>query len=80
MDTTTETKTVAGESNQTKANSEARIIEFLWWMKKQGYKETTIVSRGTRLRRLVNLNVDLENPESVKEIITFQKTKESMKE
>lgn len=81
LDTATETKTVAGESNQIKANSEARIIEFLWWMKKQGYKETTIVSRGTRLRRLVNLNADLDNPESVKEIIALQKNwKESMKE
>jgi len=81
LDTATEIKTVAGEPNQIKANSEARIIEFLWWMKKQGYKETTIVSRGTRLRRLVNLNADLENPESIKEVIALQKNwKESMKE
>jgi integrase len=50
-------------------------------MKIQVYKETTIVSRGTRLRRLVNLNADLDNPESVKEIIALQKNwKESMKE
>ena len=42
LDTATETKTVAGESTTAKSNSEAKIIEFLWWMKKQGYKETTI--------------------------------------
>jgi integrase len=81
LDSATGTKTVAGELNQSKANLEARIIEFLWWMKKQGYKETTIVSRGTRLRRLVNLNANLDNPESVKEVIALQKNwKESMKE
>ena len=50
-------------------------------MKKQGYKESTIVSRGTRLRRLVNLGADLNNPESVKETIAMQeKWKDSMKE
>ena len=81
LDTATEIKTVAGESTIVKPSSEAKIIEFLWWMKKQGYKETTIVSRGTRLRRLVNLNADLNNPESVKETIALQQNwKDSMKE
>src|SRR4030067_1175845 len=50
-------------------------------MKKQGYRETTIISRGSRLRRLVNLNADLNNPESVKETIAIQQSwKESRKE
>ena len=81
LDTATEIKTVAGESNGVNANSEAKIIEFLWWMKKQGYKETTIISRGTRLRRLIKLKADLNNPESVKETIARQENwKESMKE
>jgi len=81
LGTATEIKTVVGESNGVKTNSEAKIIEFLWWMKKQGYKETTIISRGTRLRRLVNLGADLNNPEGVKETIAMQeKWKESMKE
>ena len=63
------------------SNSEAKIIEYLWWMKKQGYKETTILSRGTRLRRLVDLGSDLNNPESVKETIARQEHwKDSMKE
>ena len=72
LDTATETKTVAGESNGVNTNSEAKIIEFLWWMKKQGYKESTYLSRDRRLRRLVNLGSDLSNPESVKETIAKQ--------
>ena len=81
LDTATEIKTVAGESTTTKSSSEAKIIDFLWWMKKQGYKETTIISRGVRLRRLASLNADLNNPESVKETIAMQENwKESMKE
>jgi integrase len=81
LDTATEIKTVAGESTTTKSNSEAKILEFLWWMKKQGYKETTIISRGIRLRRLISLKADLNNPESVKEAIAKQDHwKDSMKE
>ena len=81
MDTATEIKTVAGESKTAKSITEAKIIDFLWWMKKQGYKETTIISRGVRLRRLVNLGANLNNPESVKETIAKQdKWKDSMKE
>ncbi|MCW4030325.1 MAG: tyrosine-type recombinase/integrase [Candidatus Bathyarchaeota archaeon] len=81
MDAATENKTVAGESTTIKSSSEARILEFLWYMKKQGYKETTIISRGVRLRRLIALGADLNNPESVKETIAKQdKWKDSMKE
>jgi integrase len=81
LDSATEIKTVAGEETAVNSNSEAKIIEFLWWMKKQGYKETTIVSRGTRLRRLVDLGADLTNSESVKETIARQEQwKDSMKE
>ena len=75
----TEIKTVAGdESPESKRNTkvctfEGKIIEFLWWMQKQGYKETTIISRGSRLRRLSNLHANLNDPESIKEIIAIQK-------
>ena len=81
LDTATETKTAAGESTTAKPSTEAKIIDFLWWMKKQGYKETTIISRGVRLRRLASLNADLSNTESVKETIALQENwKDSMKE
>ena len=84
MDSATEIKTVAGESgkcNATQADIESKIVDFLWWMKKQGYRETTIVSRGSRLRRLVNLNANLHDVESVKETIAQQQCwKDSRKE
>ena len=67
LDTATETKTVVGETRNPKPNFEADIIEHLWWMKKQGYSEVTIVGRDRRLRRLVTLGADLNNPESIKE-------------
>ena len=81
LGTATEINAVAGESTTTKSGSEAKILEFLWYMRKQGYKETTIISRGVRLRRLIVLGADLNNPESVKETIAKQdKWKDSMKE
>jgi integrase len=49
-----------------------KIVQFLWWMKKQGYRESTIISRGSRLRRLAKLGANLLDPESVKEVIAKQ--------
>jgi len=74
-------KRAAGASEKpTEAELQGKIIEFLWWMKKQGYKETTIKSKGKRLMRLVKLGVNLLNPESVKEAIAVQGWKDSSKE
>jgi integrase len=84
LDSATEIKTVAGDIEKTsycKSNSDADIIEHIWWMKKQGCRESTIISRDVRLKRLVRLGADLNNPESVKEVIAKQTLwKESMKE
>jgi len=55
------------------AELKGKIIEFLWWMRKQGYAEQTIYSRGRRLRRLVKLGANLLDPESVKEILARQR-------
>ena len=81
MDSQTETKTVAGISPKANQDVKGKIIEFLWWMKKQGYRESTITSRSARLNRLVNLKANLLDPESVKEVISKQDNwKESRKE
>lgn len=48
------------------------IFQFAWWLKKQGYAESTIIERVRRLRRLLKLGADILNPESVKEIIAKQ--------
>jgi len=38
----------ASESRKSQTGLQGKIIEFLWWMKKQGYKETTIRGKGKK--------------------------------
>jgi integrase len=63
----------ATETKPNEAEIKGKLVEFLWWMRKQGYAESTILSRGSRLRRLVKLGANLFDPESVKEVIAKQK-------
>lgn len=50
-------------------------------MQKQGYRESTITNRASRLQRLMNLGADLLDPEDVKCVIAKQNNwKESRKE
>jgi integrase len=69
-DETTRQETAAGATTQVDVNS--KIVQFLWWMKKQGYKESTILSRDSRLKRLLKLGANLSDPESIKEIIASE--------
>ncbi|MEM3579382.1 MAG: tyrosine-type recombinase/integrase [Candidatus Bathyarchaeia archaeon] len=62
------------------AELQGKIIEFLWWMKRQGYKETTIRSKGKRLQVLVKLGANLLDPENVKDVIALQDWDDSSKE
>lgn len=55
------------------ANVKSEIINFAWWLKKQGYAESTINSRVKKLKTLLKLGTDLNDPESVKETIAKQK-------
>ncbi len=55
------------------AEQRARVFEFLWWMKKQGYSDASITSRGEILRRLLRLGANLLDPESVKRVIASQR-------
>jgi len=70
----------AGATETTQLNMSAKLIEFLWWMKKQGYKDTTIKGKSSRLRRLVKLGANLFDPENVKEILATQPWSDSGKE
>ena len=69
----------AGATEKT-SDIQGKILEFLWWMKKNGFSETTIFTRGKRLQLLVKLGADLFNPETVKDVVARQKWKESYKE
>ncbi|MCL2476691.1 site-specific integrase [Candidatus Bathycorpusculum sp.] len=50
----------------------AKITEHIHWMQKQGYKQSTMERRQSALIRLLRLNADLADPESVKAVIASQ--------
>jgi integrase len=66
-------KRAAGATELNQADVEGKIIEFLWWMKKQGYSDSSILTRGKKLKRLLSLGVDLLDPDSVKDVVARQK-------
>lgn len=48
------------------------LVNFVWWMKKQGYAEQTIRDRCKILKIMVNRGADLFDSESVKDVIAKQ--------
>ena len=70
MESTTETKTVAGISSL--QNAKGKIVEFSFWLLKQGYSQATIKGCAKLLNRLINLGADFNNEDSIKEIIATQ--------
>jgi integrase len=70
----------ATEPSQTsQADVKGKIIEYAWWMQRQGYSPQTVESRIKKLKRLVGLGANLLNPEDVKDIIAKQPWKTSTK-
>jgi integrase len=65
LDTVTETKTVT-------CDMKGRILEYCFKMSRDGYAETTIRLTNTALRVLMDRGGDLNNPESVKEVMGRQ--------
>ena len=72
LDSATEIKTVAGKSPKTNQKNKGMAIQFSFWLLKNSYKQSTIKSKTKLLKRLINLKADLNDPESVKEIIAKQ--------
>jgi integrase len=64
----------AGATERTTTDIKRVILEFAWWMKKQGYADATIEGRVQILKRLVRLGANLFDPESVKEVIAKQRS------
>lgn len=62
----------AGAARKTQQDSKGKIVEFLWYLKKQGYAESTIRSYVYLLKILVKRGADILDPESVKEVIAVQ--------
>jgi hypothetical protein len=61
------------------ANTKGKVIEYSFWLLKQGYAKATIKGRTTLLKRLAKLG-DLNNPESIKEVIAKQEWSTGRKE
>jgi integrase len=71
LDTAIETKTVAGEIS-TQLSAESKILEHAWWLKKNGRSEATIESRVKLLKTLVKRGSNLNDPETIKDVIAKQ--------
>lgn len=51
------------------ADINGKLVEFVWWMKKNGYSQETIRMNRTILKILAKRGAQLMDPESVKEVI-----------
>ena len=60
------------ESTLQKADIKGKIIEYVWWLQKEGYSRATIRGRAKLLTILAKRGADLYNPESVKASIAKQ--------
>ncbi|MDH7596032.1 MAG: tyrosine-type recombinase/integrase, partial [Candidatus Bathyarchaeota archaeon] len=54
------------------ADVKGKIIEYIWWLQKEGYSQATIRGRAKLLTILAKRGADLYNPESVKASIAKQ--------
>ena len=70
---------LAGATTPDKATIKGRIVDFVWWLKKQGYRESTIRVAANNLTILHRRGANLLDPESVKETVAVQKWSEAYK-
>ena len=69
-----ETQRAAGATKLTSAEIQGKLIEYSWYMKKQGYPKSTIIARTKQLRQMIKRGVNLWDPEQVKKFIAEQET------
>jgi len=71
----TETKNLAAEQKEievprrSEADVKGMLVKYTFWMEKQGYDPETIRGWLSCLRALLSENADLQDPESVKEVL-----------
>ena len=75
----TETKNLVAEQQTTEVlrrnetgDVKGKIIEYAWWLKKDGKSESTILGRTKILRILTKRGANLYDPETIKEAIAKQ--------
>ena len=73
MEPQTEIKTVAGDRKQIleQQTLKGKLLEFEFYMQKQGYAESTTKNWVLRLETLANRGANLFDPESVKATIAL---------
>jgi len=77
-----ETRKEIAQREGTKNNDavlKGKIIEYMWYLKKQGYRKSTIESKVNRIERLVRIGANLFDPENVKELIANDNWKDNYK-
>ena len=57
------------EAGATEQDVKGALVQFMWWLKKQGYSDATVKTRVKFLKCFAKNNVDIYNPEAVKEFI-----------
>lgn len=62
---------LAGATKQTQ-DTKGKIVEFMWTLKKKGYRESTILTGAKQLSILARRGADLVDTESVKTVIATQ--------
>jgi len=70
-------RTAAGDIDA--GNVKGFLFNFAWWLKKQGYADSTIRTYSRYLSMLKNHGADLHDPESVKEVIARLRWAEATK-
>jgi integrase len=78
-ETTRTQEWAAGATTQSQADTKGKIVEFLWYLKKEGYRESTITTWTHVLKALMKQGCNLLDPESVKETIANSKCSENTK-
>ena len=76
LSSATETKTVADGIRllSDQPALKGKLLEFEFWMQKQGYKPPTIKGRVVRVAQLAAKGANLYDPETVKAVIALQQT------
>jgi len=70
----TRQKQAAGATKLSEEKIRGALVNFSWYMKKNGYKEATITSYAGKIKTLVNSGADLWNPDHVKRVVAGMST------
>jgi len=66
-------KRAAGATKLDSATVKGKIVEFLWYLKRENYAESTIGRYVKEIKLLIKRGANILDPEDVKETIAKQK-------